>query len=547
MQKIKIPTLFQAILLTMIALLLKSCASIVAPTGGPKDEKGPKLLLSVPKQNSLNYVGKRIELVFDEDITLNNLTTELLISPNVKNKFKHSLIKNKLKIEFENAFPDSTTISMNFRSAIKDQHEGNPFEDFTLAFSTGDKLDTAKVRGSVSYLENGKTADGVLVSLFAPSDTLNYKTSPPIYSTKTKKDGSFELTNIKKGNYRLASFSDANNNLKYDNKAEQLFFPLDTLFVKEDTVTSNALVLSSYDDEKPKIIYNNKGDNAALVDLNEGIDSLFLKQLNINESLQFYYDNKTNRISIPNVKNEKDSLQITIFARDSTGNVLFDTIFIKFGEKIITEKADTLKKGKKILNKLSITPASGNQIISNTKIELKSETALSILPQTKILFIVDSTKKLEKPIILEPLTKKSFTFDLSDISFSKKLTIFIPSDKISDLENKKIDPDTIVFTKKADSQIGSIKGTIKDTLTSAYIVQLFTTTGQFIAQVNNKNPFQFKNLNPGNYKLRIIEDKNNNGRWDQGNIKKNLKPENIIQGKEEIVLKAGWDLEDVTF
>jgi hypothetical protein len=46
---------------------------------------------------------------------------------------------------------------------------------------------------------------------------------------------------------------------------------------------------------------------------------------------------------------------------------------------------------------------------------------------------------------------------------------------------------------------------------------------------------------PGVYTLRIIEDKNENGRWDAGNLLQHLQPEMVIPYSITINLKAGWE------
>ena len=50
-------------------------------------------------------------------------------------------------------------------------------------------------------------------------------------------------------------------------------------------------------------------------------------------------------------------------------------------------------------------------------------------------------------------------------------------------------------------------------------------------------------LNPGEYKLRIISDENNNNNWDTGNylFKKQAEKVNYYPGN--IKVRANWDLE----
>ena len=48
--------------------LFISCAAIMSPPGGDKDETPPELLSTVPKNKTTNYNGNQIELLFSEYI-----------------------------------------------------------------------------------------------------------------------------------------------------------------------------------------------------------------------------------------------------------------------------------------------------------------------------------------------------------------------------------------------------------------------------------------------------------------------------------------------
>jgi hypothetical protein len=48
-------------------------------------------------------------------------------------------------------------------------------------------------------------------------------------------------------------------------------------------------------------------------------------------------------------------------------------------------------------------------------------------------------------------------------------------------------------------------------------------------------------VQPGTYTFRIIEDKNENGRWDAGDLFLRRQPELVIPYSRNINLKAGWE------
>jgi len=57
---------------------------------------------------------------------------------------------------------------------------------------------------------------------------------------------------------------------------------------------------------------------------------------------------------------------------------------------------------------------------------------------------------------------------------------------------------------------------------------------------------------PGTYKVRLLIDSNNNGKWEPGNILTNTPPEPILyytsdQNTTELILRANWELIDIDF
>jgi hypothetical protein len=52
---------------------------------------------------------------------------------------------------------------------------------------------------------------------------------------------------------------------------------------------------------------------------------------------------------------------------------------------------------------------------------------------------------------------------------------------------------------------------------------------------------KFEMLNPGNYTLRILHDRNGNGKWDTGNFKTKQMPEIVEQLNQDLLIKANWE------
>ena len=127
-RKLKYPLLCLGMLLT--AFLAQRCANAVAPTGGPQDTTPPVVVEAVPENRNINFTGKKIEITFDEYITLENANQNVMISPPLKEKLDIKLKNKTVVVKFKENLVPNTTYTINFGAAIKDLHEGNPFKDY---------------------------------------------------------------------------------------------------------------------------------------------------------------------------------------------------------------------------------------------------------------------------------------------------------------------------------------------------------------------------------------------------------------------------------
>ena len=150
--KIKIKNIF----LALMVLLLTQCANVVTPTGGPKDIKPPEVVQATPENHSVNFIGNKIEITFDEYITLENANQNVLISPPLNEKPSIKLSNKTVVIKFKESLLPNTTYTIHFGSGIKDLHEGNVFNNYIYSFSTGKYIDTLQISGKILDAENKK-------------------------------------------------------------------------------------------------------------------------------------------------------------------------------------------------------------------------------------------------------------------------------------------------------------------------------------------------------------------------------------------------------
>ena len=108
--------------------------------------------------------------------------------------------------------------------------------------------------------------------------------------------------------------------------------------------------------------------------------------------------------------------------------------------------------------------------------------------------------------------------------------------------------DTLSYraSTKALSAYGNIKITIKNAPKTPLIVQLVTNKGEVKYEKSGKEVyvFDFLNVKPSTYNLRVVFDDNNNKKYDTGIYLKKLQPERIAYHPEEIEIRANWDVDE---
>jgi len=126
-----------------------ACANIVPPNGGPKDVIPPRALKSEPANRTSRFKNKQIKIVFDEYVQLKNLNTELMISPPMNEPPQVTVRGKSLIIKIEDTLKTHTTYNMYFGNAIADITESNSLSNFSYVFSTGEFVDSMRVKGYI--------------------------------------------------------------------------------------------------------------------------------------------------------------------------------------------------------------------------------------------------------------------------------------------------------------------------------------------------------------------------------------------------------------
>lgn len=163
--------------------------------------------MASPKDSATNVSAKNITLTFDEYITLDNPTQNVIISPTPSLQgqptFDYKL--RNVTIKLKDSLESNTTYSFNFGNSIKDVNEGNIAKGLIYVFSTGKNIDYNTYGGKVLLAETGKPqADSSLIVILHRNlnDTAVSKESPRYYARMNGK-GEFMFHNLPQGTFSV--------------------------------------------------------------------------------------------------------------------------------------------------------------------------------------------------------------------------------------------------------------------------------------------------------------------------------------------------------
>ena len=238
-----------------LLLMLSACARMGNPDGGWFDEQPPRVVGSMPKEQSIGIGNKKITIFFDEYIKLDNPSEKVVISPPQLEQADIRTQGKRITVELKDSLKPNTTYTVDFSDAISDNNEGNPMGNYTFTFSTGDHIDTLEVGGTVLEAENLEPIKGILVGLydigdgssdFNATDTL-LRSAPMQRVSRTDSRGRFHVKGVAPGRYRVFALQDVDANYVWNAKSEKVAFlhtvvvPTSKPDVRQDTLWRDSL------------------------------------------------------------------------------------------------------------------------------------------------------------------------------------------------------------------------------------------------------------------------------------------------------------------
>ena len=570
------------------ALLLAACASIGRPEGGPRDMTPPVMVSSTPAPGSVNVSNGRIDIIFDENITLDDPMNKIVVSPPQKKQAQISSNGRRVRITLRDTLRDSTTYTVDLADAVRDLNEGYILDGLAIDFSTGPSIDTLMISGIVVEGRTLEPAQGMIVGVYStPVADTALTTLPMDRITKTNALGRFTIRNLKPGSYRVFAINDLNHDFHWDRSEDIAFLDRDispsTMAVEvTDTFTDAAgndslvtrpatrflpddILLTWFNENyKPLYLVKHERPDARRLTLEMSTRSDSLPQLTLLNTVRAgaRLDREAVLQSSPGLDSltywlrdttliGSDTLKIAAryLHTDTLDNITFTTDTLTFAlrqpkkKKKRDEETDSVPKLEFV--NIGISSRQPQDLNMPLLFETSAPTASIDSAGFRIEELVDSVwmpvaaKIPSPPDSLQPMRL------LTEMTWKPKTKyrVTIDSLAVTDIYGNHNRPFVQEVSTHAIEDYAALFFNIGDLGPDSAIVELLSSDKPVRLEPVRNGVATFEYVTPGAYYARLFIDRNHNGRWDTGCVADTLQPEDVFYFSKKLNLKKNWDVE----
>jgi len=541
----------RVLFLAVVAFLALQCAQPSSPTGGARDEKPPEILEIIPQNETVNFNSSTIEIFFDEFIQLKDPSTQVLISPSLKNKPIYTLKNKSLLVELKDTLLENTTYSINFGESIVDNNEGNILKNFVYAFSTGDELDSLELTGKVRDAFTAKPVENMKIQLYREHSDSIPLLEKPDYFVQTDENGFFRIQYLPQATFKVFGCTDENGTLIYDDATENICF-LDSLVdlsliqsfskdtsldsLQKDTVNLdsfspfNVSLISFNEETDLGYIDNLKSDTLGVYRCTFSVPQLDVKiQTSFSDSLEFIWLDKAQK-------------ELQFFTTD-TGEVFFSRSDKRFNNREVfydTLELETIDSSlvSDFTKNCKIEYLGGRKENKDMTLRLRSSRPLTSTSVNCQILLNDSL--IDQLDSLSLVNAFDFEVNYSGVENSNYEFIFIPgsihSNNISNL-----DTTNVRLTTFEKNYYGELILDIQSEFINPYLI-LKSKSGNIMYEAPYKGALKLDQVPPGELEIFLLEDLNNDGNWTTGNYLVKIQPEKYVKFSEPIEIRSNWSL-----
>ena len=596
------------LLLIFITAFMTKCASTMTPTGGPKDTIPPVIIVMEP-DNCTTMVDTlhppKIYIEFDEYVQIKDQQKELYTSPAMKKQPSVVRRGRGIVVTIKDTLRPNTTYAINFGSSIQDNNESNPLHSMRYVFSTGPEIDSLYMSG---YTADSYKADSVSKSFiyFFIADSIEQPTDwdstmfkyKPHVIARAEKNGIFIAQNLKPVDYRIYAFEDTNGNMEYEPSVDQIGF-LDSTYNPARMPGFSIWYdsLRHYPSADPQLYFRmfmdrrftrhtltgheRPASHKAMLYFGSPNPEIVKIEFDSIPSESVIYDPQSvGRDTVAlwfNLPAEMlpDTIKgsITYFKHDSINELVESTDKLRLAwkrvetkeeqkerERLEKEREKAEKNGEEWVepekeNPFKYNITTSGELNKDKHIDMEFDYLLTQFDTTRITLTMTSDNATEPQnvayrIIPDTLNRRKFQLR-ADWQTGGKYELIIPAQTFRNVAQEMNDTIKGSYTASDPAKYATVKVRITGANPSSkYIMQLTNGQGKTQKEIRNvtSGEYMFEYVSPGDGMLRVIDDKNGNGKWDSGDMVAMRQPERSeiyknSEGNELFTTKANWEFE----
>jgi hypothetical protein len=456
---------------------LAGCANIVPPTGGEKDVTPPKLVSVDPRDSLLNTRVNRIELGFDEFIVVSNPLTEVTISPILPFPLSVEGVKRKVIVRI----PDTLLLD-------------NTTYRISFGSSIQDLHENNPFTGYSYIFSTGSFFDSLRLTgmVFNAATGLRDTGALVMLYDAEKTD-----TAVLREKPLYAVRADGSGNFTFEGLPDRDF------------------KIYALRDANSNMVYDGTGEMIAFS------DSIAIPSDSNQTPIRldiFTEEDSLGNIPQPALDQRRDRTRPTTDTdapKEFTYSVRVDTLDLKKRSVDITEPLEVN------FNK----PVAGFNL---NRVNLFYD-SLGISVEASIHRLEDTSRRSTTLLNTAWLENTVYTLRLLK-GFAQ------------DSAGTEAMPGRFSFRTKREDDYAKLHIHLPTKYYgTGYLFVLMNGNDTVYHQPVRDTMVHFPRLQPGSYSMRVVMDRNKNGKWDTGDLLERRQPEEVIPYTNTINLKAGWD------
>lgn len=532
----------------LLTILLASCATPVAPSGGPPDETPPAVVETEPAAEAVNVSTGTLRITFSEYVDEASFTEAFTVTPAFSTRPQFVWGRRSVEVRFPEPLRENTTYVVTLDTRLRDLHGVALPAPITVAFSTGPTISRGVIAGQVVGPESGQPAPGVDVLAYAVTDSAAPATLPerPDYRTQTDQDGAFRFDYLTEQPYYVAALSDQNRNRRPD--ANEAFAPPPVPAIRADTTPVDLglpWILTRVDTTRPEPLriqslssrrhILHASESILLLDRDpagwELTDSSTGRSIPIEEIYRLTADLRSVHFTTPPLTQTVHGIRADALA-DSSGNLI---------------------SGRPI----GFTPASAEDTLQIRFLQFLPEQSAALAES------IDPGLRFNAPppadllntaVTVQDSTGTPFAFDARTHDGTDYFLMLDPPLQAGDVAVVRVDagrlagPDSVfsrTYTRVPYEATGEISGVVlpahPPAVVEAIPVEVIAAVEPSRAIADSSGAFIFRNLPEGTYRLRAFADRDGDGMWDGGLLVPYTPPEAITWRNEPTRVRARWE------